>query len=370
MLIEKFKLENWIDERENLAKYNLSETCIQALTLKELGEICDCDFKDLYNLKLNYGQIWGSSNLKSAICKLYENQTPENITVTLGGIGANNLALETIVEKEDKVVCILPCYQQSYSIPRFYGANVELFFLNQEDWSLDKEKFKEVVGNDTKLICLTTPNNPTGMNFSAEEVNFIIETARSCGAYIFADEAYRGLNHFGNSYSKSFADMYEKGIATGSMSKSYSLAGIRLGWVVADSDIINKINLNREYNTISISALDDYVATIALENHEKIVERNLKIILENKKIILNFINSNSHFSWVEPNAGTIACINFDYDLTSEDFCASLFDKTGVLTIPASCFDMNQNFFRIGYAMDSQTLQEALNLISDWVRKTY
>lgn len=368
MLIEKFKLENWIDERENLAKYNLSETCIQALTLKELGEICDCDFKDLYNLKLNYGQIWGSSNLKSAICKLYENQTPENITVTLGGIGANNLALETIVEKEDKVVCILPCYQQSYSIPRFYGAKVELFFLNQEDWSLDKEKFKEVVGNDTKLICLTTPNNPTGMNFSAEEVNFIIETARSCGAYIFADEAYRGLNHFGNSYSKSFADMYEKGIATGSMSKSYSLAGIRLGWVVADSDIINKINLNREYNTISISALDDYVASVALNHHEKIVQRNLSIVKEGKQIVKDFIENQKVFSWVEPNSATICCVKYDLEENSFDFCDRMLRDTGVLTVPASAFEY-ENFFRLGYAMDKKLLTEALSLISNFINKS-
>lgn len=369
MLIEKFKLENWIDERENLAKYNLSETCIKALTLRELGEICNCDFKELYDLKLNYGQIWGSANLKQAICNLYENQKSENITVTLGGIGANNLALETLVEKGGKVVCILPCYQQSYSLPRFYGANVELFFLNKEDWSLDKEKFKEVVGNDTKLICLTTPNNPTGMNFSDDEVEFIINTARNCGAYIFADEAYRGLNHFGNSYSKSFADMYEKGVATGSMSKSYSLAGIRLGWIVANADIIDKINLNREYNTISISALDDYVATVALNNHEKIVERNLAIVKEGKQIVKDFIAKEQVFSWVEPNSATICCVKYDLDVNSFDFCDKMLKDTSVLTVPASAFEY-ENFFRLGYAMGKDYLQEALNIMSEWVRRTY
>ena len=131
-----------------------------------------------------------------------------------------------------------------------------------------------------------------------------------------------------------------------------------------------QINSNREYNTISISALDDYVASIALEHHEKIVDRNLKIILENKKMLSDFINTNPHFSWIEPNSGTIASVSFDYNLTSEKFCAELFDETGVLTIPSSCFDMKQKFFRIGYAMDSKILQEGLNLISDWVRKTF
>lgn len=366
MLIEDFKLEKWINSREAITKIDLSATCPKALSLTELTKITGEDFSKMLDIPLNYGQLHGTNRLKQAICNLYENANLDRITVTLGGIGANYLVLQTLVNKGDKVVCVCPSYQQMYTLPKTFGANVELFFL-KDDWTLDIDQFKAVVGDDTKLICVTNPNNPTGMNF---DLTSVVEVAKSVGAYLFVDEVYRGLNHSGYTYSKSAVDLYEKAIVTGSMSKTYSLAGIRLGWIVANPNIIEQINSNREYNTISISALDDYVATIALENHEKIVERNLKIILENKKIILNFINSNSHFSWVEPNAGTIACINFDYDLTSEDFCASLFDKTGVLTIPASCFDMKQNFFRIGYAMDSQMLQEALNLIFDWVRKTY
>lgn len=369
MLIEDFKLENWINEREKLSLYDLSNTCISPLTLKELGQICDCDFDELFDIKLNYGKLWGSDNLKQAISNLYETQKFENITVTLGGIGANNLVLKTLINKGDKVVCVLPCYQQSYSLSKFFGANVELFFLNEKDWSFDKEKFKEIVGNDTKLICLTTPNNPTGKSFSEDEVEFIIQTAKSCGAYIFADEVYRGLNHFGNPYPKSFADLYEKGIVTGSMSKAYSLAGIRLGWIVANSEIINKINLNREYNTISISALDDYVATVALNNQEKIIDRNLKIIEDGKKIVKDFIENNSKLSWVEPNSATICAVKYDLDEKSEVFCDKLLQKTGVLTIPANTFEY-EKFFRIGFAMDKEYLKEALERISDFIKRTY
>lgn len=366
MLIEEFKLEKWINSRDDKTKYDLSATCPKALTLNELTEITGEDFSNMSEIPLNYGQLHGSKRLKNAICNLYENQTPNNITVTLGGIGANNLVLQTLVNKGDKVVCICPCYQQMYTLPKFYGANVELFFLNDE-WKLDFEKFKRVVGNNTKLICVTNPNNPTGMNFDLSD---IVKIAKSCGAYLFVDEVYRGLNHNNQAYSKSAIDLYDKAIVTGSMSKTYSLAGIRLGWITASAEIIEKINSNREYNTISISALDDYVASIALENHEKIVERNLKIILEQKKILSDFINSNTHFSWIEPNCGTIACIKFDYDIKSEDFCANLFNETGVLLIPASCFDMQQKFFRIGYAMDKQILKKGLSLISDYVRKIY
>lgn len=366
MLIEPFKLENWINEREKFAKYDLSNTCVAPLTLNELGKIADCDFSKMFDIKLNYGQLWGSEGLKNAICNLYEHQKTENVTVTLGGIGANSLVLKTLVNKGDKVVCILPCYQQAYALPRFYGANVELFYLNQEDWSLNKEEFARIVGNDTKLICLTTPNNPTGMNFSDDEVEFIVQTARKCGAFIFADEAYRGLNHFGNPYSKSFADIYEKGIVTGSMSKAYSLAGIRLGWIVADAGVIKDINLNREYNTISISGLDDYVATVALNNHEKIIKRNLKIIQEGKQTVKDFLSKVPHLSWVEPNSGTIGCVKYDLSIKSEEFCDSLLKNTGILVIPASVFEY-ENFFRLGYATNN--LKDALEELKKFVDKS-
>lgn len=363
MLIEDFKLEKWINSREDKTKYDLSMTCPKALSLNELKQLTGENFAEMSELKLNYGSLHGTKRLKNAISNLYEKQTQNNITVTLGGIGANYLVLQTLVNKGDNVVCICPCYQQMYSLPKFYGARVKLCFLN-EDWTLNIENLKKLVDKDTKLICITNPNNPTGMNIDLSE---IVETAKSQGAYLFVDEVYRGLNHSGEKYSKSAVDLYEKVIVTGSMSKTYSLAGIRLGWIVAEEEIIKQINSNREYNTISISALDDYVASIALENHEKIVERNLKIILEQKKLLAEFINSSSHFSWIEPNCGTIACVNFDFNLSSEDFCAKLFDKTGVLTIPASCFDMQQKFFRIGYAMEKNILVDGLNLIEKFVK---
>ncbi len=362
MQIETFKLEKWINENSEIAKYDLSSTCVKALSLNDLADLCEFDFDKMSKIKLNYGQLYGTNALKSAICNLYEAQKPKNITVTLGGIGANQLALQTLIEKNDKVVCVCPCYQQAYSLPRFYGADVCLVFLNSKDWSLDIENFKKIVGEDTKLICLTNPNNPSGTVL--KELEEVINIARKCGAYVLADEVYRGLSHNDNPYTKSVADIYEKGISTGSMSKTYSLAGVRLGWICANSELINKINSNREYNTISISALDDFVATVALENHKKIVARNLEIIRKNKQILADFINSTEKLNWVEPNAGSIACVNYNFDVNSMEFCAKIQEKTGILLIPAQCFDMNEKFFRIGYGMEEKILQEALEKFYD------
>jgi len=355
MLIEDFKLEKWIKKYESITKYDISQTCVQVFSLKELEEFCDeeVDFK---NIKLGYGSVYGTENLKNAICNLYKNAKSENVTVALGGIGANQLALRTFVNKGDKVVCVVPCYQQVYTLPKIYDALVIM---------TDIEHLEENSVN-AKIICLVNPNNPTGINLGESEVNHIIEIARKNNAYIFADEAYRGLNHQGNPYSKSFFDLYEKTIVTGSMSKTYSLAGLRLGWIVSDKEFINKVNSNRDYNTLSISALDDAVATLALNNHEKIVERNIKILNENKKIIKDFLNK-TNYTWIEPNSGTICCINYNSKLNSSEFCEKVVKDTGILLVPASAFDCEkEHFFRIGLGMEQTLLQSGLEKLTDYI----
>ena len=167
MLIEDFKLEKWIKKYESITKYDISQTCVQVFSLKELEEFCDeeVDFK---NIKLGYGSVYGTENLKNAICNLYENAKSGNVTIALGGIGANQLALRTFVNKGDKVVCIVPCYQQVYTLPSIYDANVVM---------TDIEHLEENSEN-AKIICLVNPNNPTGINLGETEVNRIIEIAR------------------------------------------------------------------------------------------------------------------------------------------------------------------------------------------------
>ena len=349
MLIENFKLENWIAKYENITKYDLSQTCVQNLTLKELEKICDCEV-ELKNIRLGYGELYGSSALKQAISHLYKNIKPENITVTHGGIGANELALKTIIEKGDKIVCITPCYQQIYSIPRFYGTNVVL---------TDFEHFEENSKN-AKLICVTNPNNPLGTSLTDDKTDLIIKAARKNDCYIFADEAYRGLSN-----TNSFADIYEKSIVTGSMSKTYSLAGARVGWIAAQKEFINQVNLNREYNTISISVLDDAVSATALQNHEKIEKRNLNIIQKNKQIVDDFLKKIGYSWLIEPNAAAIGCVNYNSHLSSADFCEKIIKNTGVLLIPASVFEC-ENFFRIGFGMEETYLKEALEKLVNYI----
>jgi len=367
MKIDTFKVEEWFNEYEHKALYDLGDTCPSPFTINELLELCKVkNFDEIFNTKMTYGAIHGSDRLKKAISNLYENQTLNNITITHGAIGGNQLVMLSLIEPNDKVVSILPTYQQHYSIPKSLGANVKTLFLKEKNnWLPDLNELEELVSTDTKLICLNNPNNPTGAVIPDNMLNDIVQIARKSNAYILCDEVYRGLNHEGNPFSKSIADLYEKGVSTSSMSKVFSLAGLRLGWICADSKIIKEINHQREYNTISVGVLDDYFSSIAVENKDKIITRNIKLIKIGKKILMDWVKSEPKVHCIEPKGGTTAFVGYDLDIKSTDLCKKLQNETGIMILPGETLEMDK-YLRIGYANNFENLKIALGKFSNWL----
>ena len=368
MKIDSFKVEEWFNKYENWAKYDLADTCVESLSINELLDIADGNNSSLeiFNKKLNYGDIHGSERLKNAICTMYSNQVTKNITITHGAIGANQLVMLSLIESGDKVVSIVPTYQQHYSIPKSIGADVKLLFLKEEnDWLPDLEELEKLVGHDTKIICMNNPNNPTGAVMPHDMLLKTVEIAKKSDAYILCDEVYRGLEHNGV-MSKSIADIYEKGISTGSVSKVFSLAGLRLGWIAAPENVIREVNHQREYNTISVGILDDYFSSIAIENKEKIIERNLKKINIGKKILTDWLRVENRVHCVIPQGGTTAFVGYNKNIKSTELCSNLQNETGVMILPGECMELD-GYLRIGYGNNFEQLKKALEIFSSWYK---
>ena len=364
MRIAEFKIEEWMNRYEAGAKYDLTTTCIKPLSINEL---CKISSQGIFDVPLGYGDITGSERLKTAIKSLYANQDLLNITITHGAIGANQLVFLSLLEKGDEVVSVVPTYQQHYSIPESIGANVKLYFLKEENnWLPDIEELSRVVTSNTKLLCINNPNNPTGAVIPNPLLDEIVTLAKERNVWILSDEAYRGLNLIGNPYSASIADLYEKGISVGSMSKTYSLPGLRVGWVCAREDLINEINHQRQYNTISVSALDDYFASVALENRNSIEERNFKIANRGLKILMNWLNNNHNVYCRIPTGGTTALIRYDANMQSRELCRKLQNRTGVAILPGETLEM-EGYVRIGFCADN--LEPALELFSDFLKSS-
>jgi aspartate/methionine/tyrosine aminotransferase len=370
MKIKPFGVEIWMNQYETQCAYNLAETCVESLTVAQLldlagkrGAILD----ELLPLKLTYGAIEGTERLRGNIASLYTRQKLENVTVTHGAIGANMLVYATLVEPGDRVISVLPTYQQHYSIPESLGADVQVHKLRAENAFLpDLDEIERLITPSTKLIALTNPNNPTGSVMDRAMMQRIADMAGSVGAYVLCDEVYRGVDQTSDELTMSMADLYERGISTGSMSKAFSLAGLRLGWIVGPKDLIHAVSIHRDYNTISVGMLDDHFASIALEHRDAILARNRAIVRENLAMLDRWVAEEPTITYVKPKGGTVALLKYDFDLPSRDFCVRLLEAEGVMFTPGSALDM-EGYVRIGYANNRAVLEEGLPRVSRFLR---
>jgi len=362
MHIEPFGVEIWMNAWETRCDWNLAETCVDSLSLNELLELTgqhNHDLSALLDRRMTYGDIEGSPRLRVAIAKRYRDTTPEQITTTHGTIGANMLVHKTLVGRDDHVVSVVPTYQQHYSIPASLGADIKTLALREDNlWLPDLDALAAAVNNNTRLIALTNPNNPTGALIPRDQLEAIVAIADRVGAWVLCDEVYRGTEQPGVEPCPSIVELYDRGISTASVSKAYSLAGLRLGWIAGPRDFIEQVSIHRDYDTISVGILDDHFATLALEHSDAVLQRSRDITARNLTLLDRWISEQPRLSYIKPKAGTTALVKVDTDQPSEALCIDLLRDTGVMFTPGSALNM-EGYVRIGYANNTTVLENGL-----------
>ncbi|KAL9095973.1 MAG: hypothetical protein Q9165_001971 [Trypethelium subeluteriae] len=389
---EPFYVEKYMDEHELTAKYNISETCCASISVDQLVALSEKKDTQVIDLsrKMLYGEIPGSDALRSNLARLYSTKvgTPlpkENIRITPGAIAANQIVLSTLTGPGDHVICHYPTYQQLYSYPASIGAEVELWKAQAEkDWIPDTEELKKMIRPNTKLIIVNNPNNPTGAVMKKSWLQSVVEIAEEHNIPILADEVYRPLFHSINPMDPEFPPSilsmgYKNVIATGSLSKAYSLAGIRVGWIATrDPELIERFHQARHYSVISVSGIDDQVATFALSQDtiHALLARNIQLARTNLAVLEKFmIKHDDYAEWVKPQAGTTAFIKFSRDgqpVDSLDFCERLQEKTGAMLVPGDkCFGEEfKGYVRVGFVQEEEVLKGGLEQLRQFLRKDF
>ncbi len=371
MKIKPFAVEEWMNAWEEGARFNIAETCVDSISLDELfaltGQDRDAFLREFSARRLTYGAIEGAPAFRQGVCRLYKTLAPEHIVPTHGAAGANHHIFYSLLEPGDRVVSIMPTYQQLYSIPESFGADVRLLHLRQEnDYLPDLDELRRLVASGAKMICINNPNNPTGALMSTELLREIVEIARGAGAYVLCDEVYRHLTQT-DDWCESIADLYEKGISVSSMSKVFSLAGLRLGWIATrDEDVVKACLSHRDYDLISCGMFDEAVAAVALNHSEKLLERNRAMVRKNLGILDAWVKSEPRITYTKPQAGTTVLVYYDYDVPSYEFCERMYRETGAFVTPGDCFEQPHSV-RIGYASDTQVLKDGLAAFSAFLR---
>ncbi|KAF2141030.1 uncharacterized protein K452DRAFT_251932 [Aplosporella prunicola CBS 121167] len=396
--IEPFAVEEWMDEHETSCTHNLAETCCASIDLTQLHSLIEdsstkpASASDLFpaSAKLTYGNIRGNDALRKNLANLYSSKAAsplpqDNILITPGAIAANHLVFLTLVGPGDHVIVHHPTYQQLYEVPKSLGAEVSLWEAKAEkDWVPDLEELKALIKPNTKLIVINNPNNPTGAILPRPLLQSLVDYIETKSIPILSDEVYRPIFHSISPISSSFPPSllslgYPLTIATGSLSKAYSMAGLRIGWVAARSaDLVARIYAMRHYTTISVSMLDQTVAAAALDPGavHALLARNIELARANAAILDKFVlRHDDVVDWVKPLAGTTAFLRFHRDGKPVDaglLCRRIKEETGVLFVPGKeCFgERFGGYVRVGFCCETEVLREGLDKVRVWMRKEF
>lgn len=360
-------VEEWLNVWERSTTTDIAQSTIASLTMAELRALDGADGAEFYELldreTMNYGWIEGSPAFKREVKGLYRTEVdPADILQTNGCTGANLNALMALVSPGDHVIAEWPTYAPLYEIPRALGAEVEYWRIKEElDWNPDIKDLERLIRPDTRLICINNASNPIGTILSADTLHQLAEIAASVGAYVLCDEVYQPMD--GEAEYESIVDAYERGIATNSVSKTYSTPGARCGWVIAPREVSDRIRVCRDYTMICCGAFSDALGTYVLRHRDAILARNRNILLRNRELAQRWIDAQPRVSWVAPKGVSTAFVRLDIPEKDEAFCRRLLERRGVLLVPGSRFELPCGA-RLGYCAQTEVLRRGLTLFGE------
>jgi aspartate/methionine/tyrosine aminotransferase len=351
MKISDFILERHFAKYEFKVEHCISSSDCESLSLDELLGMADSQSLELWkNLKLGYGESQGHPTLREEVSKLYADIEADDVLIAAPQEGIT-IAMNTLLEEGDHVIVVTPAYQSLYEIANAIGCVVTKWPIEMKGggWHLDPGFLEDNINEKTKLIVINFPHNPTGFTLSKKGMREIVDIAGKHGIRIFSDEMYWLLEYDEKDRLPAMCDMYEKGISLFGLSKTYSLPGLRMGWLATkDRDLTKKFCNFKDYTTICSSVASEALAIIALRAREKIRKQNLEIIRKNIRFAEGFFSRHEDiFSWIGPKAGSVAFPKMRGDVAVEQFAQGLLEKKNVLMISAKMFDFPGNHFRVG-----------------------
>jgi len=350
-----FAIERLLSRWENVVDYDLSESGVLPVTLRELLET-DALGDALLDVRLTYAQTNGIEPLRERIAALYPGATADNVLVTVGAAEANYLALSTVVEPGDEIVVMRPNYMQIWGIAQNRGIRAKPFHLAEDrGWAPDLAELEEVVGPHTRLIAVCNPNNPTGYILTEAEMDAVVRVAESVGAWLLADEVYAGTELETDRHTPTFYGRYDRVLANNSLSKAYGLPGLRIGWAVVPTDTAEDLWARHDYTTIGTTMMGNHLADLALrpDVRARLIARARSLVRGGLPVLRQWLDSRGDlFTLVPPQASPIAFARYNLDLNSTALVKRCIADQSVLIVPGDHFGLDHHLrFRHGLPPD-------------------
>ena len=355
MRIAEFALERFFARWEFAVKHLLCASDVQGWRMADLVALADDETAALWaDLRLGYSEAPGHPLLRAEIASLYDTLAADDVLVFAGAEEAIFCLANVLLGPGDHAVVTWPGYQSLYEVGRATGADVTLHELREADgWALDPERLIASLRPETRLVVVNAPHNPTGMLPTAGEWDRLTAELDRRGIHLLADEVYRYLELDEGDRLGTGADAFSRGISLGVMSKSFALAGLRIGWLATrDHELLARCAAFKDYTTICSSAPSEILALIGLRARTTVLARSRHIVRTNLEDLDRFFAANAdRFAWVRPRGGSIGFPRLLDDESVDDFAARLVEAEGVLLLPSSQFGFGGNHFRIGFGRE-------------------
>jgi aspartate/methionine/tyrosine aminotransferase len=367
MKLEPFEMERMQSTWENIVEYDMSESGVQPVTLRELVEM-GFDLEGAMDTPLGYSQSNGTPELRSLLCQHYPGASLEHVEVTNGTSEANYLIAQSLLKPGDEFALQVPNYMQMWGVPRGAGAAVNRFEMHLDDhWGIDWDEFDSAVNTNTRLVYVSNPNNPTGSVLSEEAMKRIVARCDEVGAYLLADEVYQGAE-IARGLTPSFWGMSDRVIVASGLSKAYGIPGVRIGWIIGPPQIVSECWTQHDYLTIGPNKLSDAIARVAVANREKLYDRTRLLLKENLQVFLEFVDGFGGFlSFREPVAGAICLIHYKHDIPSLELAERIRTRQNTLVVPGIHVGL-EGHLRIWIGGKLDFLKEGLRRIGAELRK--
>ena len=359
MHIKPFRIEQYFGKYEFSAKYLLSSSDAESRTIQELLELELGSQEKFLQHWCGYTESPGAPALREVISGIYQGIKAKDVLVVAAAEEAIFVLYHALISPRDHVIVETPCYESALEVARSTGAQVSEWRRCYENgWAHDLAALEKLLQPNTKIIYINTPHNPTGLLMPAGTFQQVMKLAASRGIIVFCDEVYRELEHDPASRLPAACEIYERAVSLGSMSKTYGLPGLRLGWLVCkDAEILERCLEFRYYTTICNSAPSEFLTALALRHREVLIRRNREIVLRNMVLLEAFLRQRSNlFEWVKPNASTIGFMHYKPGRDVLSFCEDAVKNAGVLLLPGSVYDQPRHI-RFGYGR--KNMPEAL-----------
>ena len=371
MKIQPFELERYFARHEFSARYLLSSSDCESLSLLELLEVAHEENIELWiDLKLGYTESSGHPVLRQSISETYKGISADDVLVVVPEEGIF-LFMHALLRPGDHIVCTFPGYQSLYEIARSIGCDVSYWEPDEEKgWDFDLDLLGGMLRPNTRLVVVNFPHNPTGFVPSPEQYTRLVDLVSGRGIHLLSDEMYRLLEINQESTLPAGCELYQYAHSLSGLSKSYGLPGLRIGWIATqDRELLARIAALKDYTTICASAPSEILAIFALANRESIVSGHRQRITRNLAILDGFFADYGDFlQWNKPLGGSIGFPRLLLRKGATEFCNALVEDTGIMLAPSSVFHYGDSHVRFGFGREN--LPEVIDYFKEYLDQHY